>query len=248
MIDIANLTSPEIREAIKNGYTSIVFAVGSNEQHGPCLAVSTDTVLGDVIALGVAEELGNTLKAPTINVGCSDHHMKFPGTISLRKTTLQDILRDYVSSLSEHGFKRIIILPSHGGNFEPIEEISEELKSMTPEVEVVTYTDLHGFVEITMRTSSRFGVTPEAVGAHAGESEVSMMMHVYPERVREECIPEGRGYIGEIDEKATSRIFADGIGALSPKGVLGDPKDASSIHGKEYFDDLVAAIVEYIRN
>lgn len=82
MIDLTKMTSPEVKEAIENGYTTVVFAVRSNEQHGPCLAISTDAVIGDFIALKVTQKLGNALKAPTINVGCSEHHMKFPGTIT----------------------------------------------------------------------------------------------------------------------------------------------------------------------
>lgn len=246
MIDIADMTSPEVAKAVKEGYTTVVFSVGSNEQHGPCLAVSTDTVLGDVLALGIAEKLGKALKAPTINVGCSEHHMKFPGTITLRKETLQDVLRDYVSSLSRHGFTRIVVLPSHGGNFEPIAEVTEELQSMSPDVDVVSYTDLQAFVKIMTKTSAGLGVSPEDSGAHAGEAEVSLMMHAYPRRVRVECIPDARGYVGEFNEEATERIFADGIGALSPIGVLGDPKEASAEHGKKYVEDLVEAIVDYI--
>ena len=110
MIDVANMTSPEIGEALKNGFDTAVFAVGSNEQHGPVLAVSTDTVLGDVLSLRVAEKLGNALKFPTINMGCSEHHMMFPGTVTLREETLHMLLKDYVGSLARHGFKRVIIL------------------------------------------------------------------------------------------------------------------------------------------
>jgi len=247
MVDIAKMTSPEVGEAIKEGFDTVVFAVGSNEQHGPCLTVSTDAVLGDTLALGVAESLGNALKAPTIRVGCSEHHMKFPGTITLRKETLHELLRDYVSSLGRHGFKKIIILPSHGGNFGPLAEVAEELQGMSPGVEVVVYTDLLEFVEILMKTSDGFGVSHEAAGAHAGEAEVSMMMYANPEGVREECIPNAKGYVGVFDEEATAKIFSDGIAALSPIGVLGDPRDASREHGERYIVDLVEAIVGFIK-
>lgn len=247
MIDITGMTSPEVGEAIIKGYDTVVFAVGSNEQHGPCLTVSTDTVLGDVLALGVAKKLGTALKAPTIRIGCSEHHMTFPGTITLRKETLQEILRDYVSSLGRHGFKRIIILPSHGGNFGPLSEVSGELQEMSPGVKVIVYTDLLEFVEIIMKTSDDFGVSHEDAGAHAGEAEVSMMMYANPEGVREECIPDARGYVGAFDEEATKKIFADGIAALSPIGVLGNPKEASREHGEKYIEDLVEAIVDFIK-
>jgi creatinine amidohydrolase len=246
MIDLAQMTSPEIGAAIERGYTTVVFAVGSNEQHGPCLPVSTDTVLGDALALSVAESLGDALKAPTINVGCSEHHMRFPGTITLSKETLQRVVREHVDSLSRHGFKRIVVLPSHGGNFEPLEEIGEELGRSHPGVKVVVYSDLQGFVGVLMKTSGRLGVSPEASGAHAGESEVSMMMWIKEDLVRTERIPDAGGYLGGFDEETAQRIFEHGIGALSPNGVLGDPADASGDHGRAYIEDLTSAIVEHI--
>jgi creatinine amidohydrolase len=248
MIDLAGMTSPDVGAAIKKGFTTVVFAVGSNEQHGPCLPVSTDTILGDALAESVARKLGNALKAPAVNVGCSEHHMAFPGTVTLRKETLQSVVRDYVDSLAKHGFKRIVVLPSHGGNFGPLKEITEELKASHPGVKVVVYSDLQGFVAILMRTGHRLGVSPEASGAHAGESEVSMMMHIRGDLVNEKLIPKARGYVGVFDEEVTKRIFEHGIGALSPIGVLGDPRGASGEHGEAYVEDLSSAIVEYIKS
>ena len=246
MIDVANMTSPEIGEALKNGFDTAIFAVGSNEQHGPVLAVSTDTVLGDVLALRVAEKLGGALKFPTINVGCSEHHMMFPGTVTLRKETLQLVLKDYVSSLARHGFKRVVILPSHGGNFGPIAEVVEELVMENPDVKIIAYTDLLNFVEHLTETSENFDISPEDSGAHAGESEVSMMMHANPKGVRPENIPHGKGYVGVFDEAATQRIFEEGIAGLSPIGVLGDPAEASEMHGEAYIEAVAEAVFEFV--
>jgi creatinine amidohydrolase/Fe(II)-dependent formamide hydrolase-like protein len=248
MIDVANMTSPEIGEAIKKGYTTAVFGVGSNEQHGPVLAVSTDTVLGDTLALKVAEKLGNALKFPTINMGCSDHHMMFPGTVSLRKETLHMILKDYVKSLAHHGFKQIVILPSHGGNFGPIGEVFEELKKNNPKVKIIAYTDLIGFVDHITKVSERYGISAEDSGAHAGESEVSMMMYANPKGVRPENIPKAKGYVGLFNEAATERIFKEGIAGLSPIGVLGDPAKASKEHGVEYIDAVADAMVAFVKS
>jgi creatinine amidohydrolase/Fe(II)-dependent formamide hydrolase-like protein len=248
MIDIANMTSPEIGEAIEKGYTTAVFAVGSNEQHGPVLSVSTDTVLGDVLTVEVAERLGNTLKFPTVNTGCSEHHMMFPGTVSLRKETLHMMLKDYVGCLARHGFKRVIIIPSHGGNFGPISEVVEELEMENPSTKIVAYTDLIGFVGYITKVSEKHGISAEDSGAHAGESEVSMMMYANPEGVRQDKIPNARGYVGVFDEAATEKIFKDGIATLSSIGVLGDPAKASEERGEEYVDAIADAVVEFIKS
>jgi len=247
-IDLAEMTSPEVKEALESGFDTAVFAVGSNEQHGPCLPVSTDTLLGDAIAYAVAEKLGNALKGPTVNMGCSEHHMRFPGTISLGSETLKAVIRDYVGSLARHGFKRIVVLSSHGGNFASVGEVVEELKGAHEGVKLVTFSDLPRFAGVLHETSAKFGITPQESGAHAGEFEVSMVMWMRGDLVREELIPGAVGYMGEFDAEATTRIFEEGIGALSPLGVLGDPAKSSREHGKVYLDELAAAIVEYINS
>ena len=245
-IDLAELTSPTIKSMIESGYDTLVFAVGSNEQHGPCLPVSTDTILGDTLALAIAGKLGKALKGPTINIGCSEHHMQFPGTVTLSKSTLQAVVKEYVDSVVKHGFKRIVVIPSHGGNFGPLAEVSDELQEKHPEVKVITYTDLQGFVVILHETSRKLGVTPEESGAHAGESEVSMIQWARGDLVVKENIANATGFMGAFTEKETQKIFEDGIGALSPIGVLGCPKKARKEHGKRYIDDLATALVEYI--
>lgn len=247
MIDIAKMTSPEIGGAIEKGYDTAVFAVGSNEQHGPVLAVSTDTVLGDVLALGVAERLGNALKFPTINIGCSEHHMMFPGTVTLRTETLHMLVKDYVGSLARHGFKQVIIISSHGGSFGPLSEMIGDLETENPDIKIIAYTDLLGFVDHLTRARTKLGISAEASGAHAGEAEVSMMMFANPEGVRVDKIPEAKGYVGVFDEAATQRIFQEGIAGLSSIGVLGDPAEAAKEHGEEYIDAIVSGVVDYIK-
>jgi creatinine amidohydrolase/Fe(II)-dependent formamide hydrolase-like protein len=74
-VNLAELTYLDIKEAMESGYETVVFAVGSHEQHGPCLPVLTDALLGDELALSMAKKLVKALKGPTINVGCSEHHI-----------------------------------------------------------------------------------------------------------------------------------------------------------------------------
>lgn len=155
-------------------------------------------------------------------------------------------MKDYVASLRRHNFKKIIIIPSHGGNFGPVAEVAKELDDMTP-AKVYVYSDLQEFVSIMMKTSPELGISLEEAGAHAGEAEASMMMYVCPRGVRETHISDARGFIGVFDEKVAAKIFKEGIRGLSPIGVLGDPKQASKEHGKKYIEDLVEAIVQSIK-
>ena len=74
-----------------------------------------------------------------------------------------------------------------------------------------------------------------------------MMLYANPAGVRTEKIPEAKGYLGAFDEAATEKIFKEGIGGLSPIGVLGDPAKASKEHGKAYIEAIANAMVKYIK-
>lgn len=236
---------PDIKDAIEQGFKTVVIGIGSIEQHGPHLSIQTDALGGDFLASRVATELNNALQAPTIRVGCSDHHLVFPGTISYRKTTLKAIIYDYVESLASHGFENIILLPSHGGNFGPTQEAIEELQKKHPERNIVGYTDLMGLFKVLADMSAEFGITEEESGAHSGENETSLML-----ALREDLVKKDRfapGYIGPLGVEEISLINEKGMTALTKNGVLGDPTKATREKGEIYFNKLVTFLVEEIK-
>ncbi|MCH7475968.1 MAG: creatininase family protein, partial [Gemmatimonadetes bacterium] len=122
---LERLTSPQVAAALKEGKTTIVVPCGAVEQHGPHLPLFVDAEHGTRLGAEVARRLGNTLVAPTIRIGCSEHHMSFSGTISLEETTFRAVCRDYCVSLSRHGFRKICMLPTHGGNFRPLRDMRD---------------------------------------------------------------------------------------------------------------------------
>jgi len=153
---MSDMTRVDIQKALDTGFSTVVFAVGSNEQHGPHLPTSTDSLIGEVLANKVAMKLGKALQAPSINVGCSDQHMMFPGAISLRPETLKNLIRDYCVSLAKQGFKNIVILPSHGGNFKAVQEITDELNQNLEGSRVISYTDVTSLGKFLAEFSSRY--------------------------------------------------------------------------------------------
>jgi creatinine amidohydrolase len=236
-IKIEEMNWVDIKEAIENGYTSIIIAVGAIEQHGPHLPIITDTLIGDVLANKIALKLGKTLQGPTINIGCSKHHLAFTGTISIRSETMKAIIADYVESLSYHGFRNIIFLPSHGGNFSTVAEIIAELQGKYSEINIIGYTDLYGFIEILHKFSASSGVTAEEAGAHAGENETSLVL-----AMREELVKKDRyvpGFVDQFGKKEGELVYSKGMKAITENGIIGDPSKASAKSGLSYITEMV---------
>ena len=224
---LEELTWPEVGRALEDGYTTAVVALGAVEQHGPHLPLLVDAVRGDRLAVEVARRLGGALVAPTIRVGCSEHHMGFPGTLSLRRQTLEALCMDYVVSLSRHGFRRVCFVPSHGGNFGPLADMIDDLRAaVAPNCDVVAYTDLMGFIEYWK--SAVAAEAPELlarVGGHADVSESSEMLCIRPDLVREDRAE--AGHIADFDDALAERIFRDGFRSVTPNGILGDARGMS---------------------
>lgn len=236
-IRIAEMTWPDIGEAIKAGRRTVIVGLGSTEQHGPALPEHTDTVQADRITFMVARKLGNALMAPTLHLGCSDHHLSFPGTISLRPATLQAILADMVSSLAHHGFTSIVILPFHGGNFNPTAEILPSLRKDHPDIRILAFTDLMEMTALIGKISAERGFRPEEVRAHADAWESSNMLHLDPANVKPAHFD--IGYTGAIGKDEADRVFSRGLASLTANGILGDSRRAEARHG-EYFLEAVA--------
>ena len=236
------MTWAEVQAEINNGRDTVVVPFGSTEQHGRHLPLGTDAVLGDEIGWGLAERLGAFL-APTVRFGCSEHHLAFTGTISLGEETFGSIVADVVASLSVHGFRRILLLPTHGGNFKPLAEAMAKIEPAKG-VRVLAFTDLGALVNAAFVSSRAFGVDGAKSGAHSGEWETSLMLAIKPEQVKMDRAAEG--FVGELSE-ITSKVF-DGIQNLDQNGVLGDPRPATAEAGKKYLEDIIAYLYQWTRD
>jgi len=243
-LHLERMTWPAVREALDAGSTTAVVACGAVEQHGPHLPLFMDAENGTRLAEEVALCLGDALVAPTIRVGCSDHHLGFPGTLSLRVETFEAICTDYCTSLARHGFTRICFLPTHGGNFEPLIAMIGRLREAAGAgVRVEAFTDLGALVALWRRVVEEEAGMGGRVGGHADVAESSIMLALHPGLVDEGAAAEG--YLGEFSPEVRQRMYREGIGAITANGILGDARGLSAGLGRRLIEATAEMVAEF---
>ena len=243
-IRMDQMTWKDIKHYMSQGYRTVVLGIGSTEQHGPSLPLRTDRKIADVMAHTVALELGDTLQAPTIGVGFSAHHLNFPGTISIRESTLQAIIADYVDSLVHHGFEKIVITNSHGGNTATISRALPALQKKYPEIKIIYFFDQETSPALGA-LCRKFELTPAEMGSHAGDMETSIMLYIDSEWIKKEEFV--RGFTKPIDNQIRKKYREEGFEWLSEYGVVGDQRKATPEKGAEYVQTLKDAMMGYIK-
>ena len=246
---LENMTWPEVQEAIEAGNKTVIIAAASVEQHGPHLAEITDTAVGLISALDLAERLGNALVAPVIRPGLSEHHMALPGSLTLRPETFAMLVEDYVDCYVRHGFEKVVLFPAHGGNFAAIEKLTVQLSERFDGIRIVSGMPFDGMTNLFLEVEAAEGMPQGVCGGHACDFETSVVLRYYPEHVRmDKAVP---GTVGHLSDEMAARLFAEGIVAASPIGVLGDPSSADAQRGERYFkmmqDKLYAAVAEKLQ-
>jgi creatinine amidohydrolase len=232
--ELDRMTWPEVKAEQARGRDTVVVAFGATEQHGPHLPLATDALIGDHLAHAVAERL-DAFVAPTVRIGCSEHHLEFPGTLSLSEDTFRAVVADIVRSLARGGFARVVLLPTHGGNFAPL---AAALASLGPVagIEIRALTDLSALFTIAQLGQEEHGVPLGEGGVHAGEWETSMLMAIHADLVH---LERGEpGYTGD-PQAAIGAIFGDGVHTVAKNGVIGDPARASAEHGARYWEKVL---------
>lgn len=244
--NLTDMTWPEVQEALKTVKIAII-PVGAHEQHGPHMAESCDAVLAEAMAKKLGERLyPQALVTPTINMGVSPHHMRFPGTITLRPETLLGILRDMVTSLKQHGLTKVLFLNGHGGNQSTLSIASQTLSQ---ELKIDCY-----FAKTTASASEaiKTHVNSKLFG-HSCEREVSEALYLAPHIVRPELLEKGDIVEGGRWKKLRPGQPIQGYyryDEMTRNGNIGDATQASLAIGEaiveEALEKLTASVLDLI--
>jgi len=231
------LTSWPMIERYLERSQAILIPIGSTEQHGPGGYLGTDALCPEAVALAVGERR-ELLVAPTIAIGMAQQHMRFPGSLTLRPSTLIAVIVDLAASLHAHGFEQLYFLNGHGGNIATVKAAFSEyhagLSLGPPGSRTTLQTYLRNWWDgerVRDYTQASFG---EAEGSHATPSEISLTYHLHGSlsetgALNPEVAPRG----GFFDAEDYRRKFADGrIGS--------NPALASAAHGKRLLEAAIA--------
>ncbi len=247
------MTWREIKQAVQDGRDTAILVAASVEQHGPHLPTATDTLIGYALAEGVAKKMGNALVAPVLRPALSRHHIDFPGTITLRMKTFVKVLEETCLSLHHHGFKRVVLFVSHGGNSDALNAFIPSIaKKVAPDMRLLVVYPVEKNVKSLQEFLAKKGITRQKAGVHAGYSETSVMLFL-----RRDLVAMDKARPGLTDEDfyqpeniGRSKIssFIHGVKSQSENGILGDPTGANPEVGREIFEQKVNDILEEIQS
>ena len=247
---LIEMSAPDVTKAARRAV--VVLPLAAIEQHGPHLAVSTDSAIVTAVAVAVEARLPKVVALyPTLHFGSSHHHLKFGGTLSLPPALYTDVVVELAASLLSGGFRRIVLLNGHGGNITSVIQALSILShrhddDLQPNIALTTYWEVGG--------KAFAGNAPMKTPAlsHACEYETSTMLHLYPHRVNMDAAQRGRrpkrnGYIPwEDDEPQRGVTLAKRTHFISSTGASGDPRLATAAKGKLLVGAAIDAVVKFI--
>ncbi len=246
------LTWPEMREVIKR-QPAVLLPFGTIEDHGPHLPINTDNVIVEAICLEAARRApSETLVLPLVAYGLDEHHMDFPGTISVDMQTLIAYVADVALSVTRHGFTHVLIVNGHGSNASIADLAARRVVlesdaicgAMSPNAAIDPTLAEPTFSE--MRRSGPGGV------AHAGEYETALMLHLRPELVQmDQAVQEMRQikltHFNWDHPEPSVLAWQDWWSRMSESGVCGDPTVATAEFGRALFETTADNLVNFVR-
>jgi creatinine amidohydrolase len=217
----------------------VVIPTGSLEQHGAHLPLLTDSLIATAVTTAVEKAMpAQVLLTPCIWLGASGHHLPFAGTCSASMSGYIEAVTQIVESLKRHRFHRFVIINGHGGNNEPNGVALRALKLDNPNLTL----GHAGYDQFCAHDTSLVLTGPAKSIQHACEAETSLMLHLFPDKVRTEKIRDD----GLVSNPPTS-CLVNMWDEISEQGVLGYATQATADKGKIIFEAAVLGIVKEIQ-
>lgn len=259
---LPHMTWPEVQELLTRT-DMVIMPVASLEEHGRQGPIGTDFLNGLERAKLVAQQT-DVLVAPILFPGNSPYHMAFPGTITLPAETIQLVFFQAAQSLMKHGFKRFLILNSHGGNQIISRYIADRINQETAGIAVELGEAAEPFLKRPARDE------PREFDRHGGVSETSTSLYLTPNLVNMDAartapltlLPHLQRMLPAVvagDPTATRVFLAESLKAeetgkgtstreMTETGVWSarDVKAATAERGREETDAFVNAAVAFI--
>jgi creatinine amidohydrolase len=224
-MSLYNLNNYEIKSGKK-----IIIPLGSIEQHGPHLPISTDTIIAEYLANQLTKKI-SSYALPGIPYGVSFEHRPF-FNISISNDVLSELLSQVCISLGENGFNQIIILNGHRGNMGVLQYIPQIVERNNPKVNVFGINYWHLI---------------EREFDHGGFVETSLMLAIEPKLVQMQMAK--RGYLNKKRLNSTYTTFLSNTSSfkITRNGVLGDPRKATKEEGKKIISITMKNLVRTLK-
>ena len=241
MVLLHYLTSPEI-DALDRSGVVVLFPIASCEQHSLHLPVFVDSMICEAVAHRTSERIPNdVLVLPTQFLGYSQHHIKFPGTLSAVSETHLRLMEDTVASMADNGFMKFLILNAHGGNSQGMSVLLQRLMERYGDTGKEFYSRFAWAPAEQLDTVRKKG---SAGSGHAGETETSMILALKPEAVKMNLADSDGERDGMKVEGAAAYHRFD---QRTRHGGVGDPTVASAEAGERMLDMSADDVAKTVR-
>jgi creatinine amidohydrolase len=204
--------------------------VGSLEQHGYHLPINTDSIIAEAVANKLAKRFDRAFVVPTLPYSCSFEHAAFPGSISLRSTTIISVVQDIIHSLERSGVRKVVIVNGHGGNM-LLGNIAQEINVDGPRI-LLTPSRRHWDQAYEIAGIS----TTISRDMHAGEGETSLLLYLL-----EEGIVRLDKFM-DVDSPLRDLLTVVGMKPYTKTGAIGFPTRANAKKGKALLHALTDEI------
>jgi creatinine amidohydrolase len=244
---LENLTWPEVKR-LKMANLVVVLPLGSFEQHGHHLSLTTDTDLVTAVARGLERARPKrVLCLPTLWPGHSTHHLFFPGTLSVSQMPYIQLVLELCRSVARMGAKKVFLLNGHGGNDVPLRAALRELKTEFPKIKFVfaSYWTIAAQTIKAVRESELGGL------GHACEMETSLMLHLHPERVKMSRAKRDGPKHTDAYRKADMMYgrpvyFVNEFHEVTKTGTVGQPEIATVEKGRKFYGGIITEVTAFV--